>query len=206
MTSTVVKNTSMLAYSSTADIMFERITSQNSHLLEEFFKNCNTSDRYREESFEGILEQVRLDNTFSIYASVKDGVVTSAIIMMELPMQKAQVLDLYLTRKNVSIRESQLGELVEHAVLEGEKKNIYRVISMVTEDYYKKLKALERANKIFLWKQRYDCVVDEIIDPLHFSKYGIIYNYITKQALRKDRVFITHYHLKPEFRYASKTN
>lgn len=186
--------------------MFERITSKNYHLLDEFFKNCNTSDRYREESFDGIIEQVKLDNTFYIYGNVENEVLTSAIIMLDLPMQKAQILDLYLTRRGVNIHDSKLGSLVEYAILEGEKKNIFRVISMVTEEYYQKLKALEKSNKVFLWKQRYDCVVDETIEPFHFSKYGIIYSYITKQALRKDLIYITHYHLKPEYRYVSKTN
>lgn len=186
--------------------MFEKITSKNYDLLEDFFKHSNTSDRYREESFEGIIEQIRLDNLLSIYGNVENNILTSAVIMIELPMQKAQILDLYLTRKGVNLNDSKLGSLVGYAIEQGEQKNIFRVISMVTESYYKKLKALEKGNKVFLWKQRYDCIVDEIIPPMHFSKYGVTYNYITKQALRKDTIYITHYHLKPEYRYVNQAN
>lgn len=179
-----------------------KIDSKNVDLIIEFFQNCKTSDRYRPETFEGIIEQVKIDSTFySVYANVSDGKVTSAVMMMpSIPIQKIQVLDLYFTRKGLNLEESKLGELVGHAIHLGETSGIYRVMSMVTEEYYRRLKVLEDSNRVFTWKKRYDCVVDEVLEPNHFSKYGIIFNAITKHALRKDRIFITHYLLKPEYR------
>jgi hypothetical protein len=169
--------------------------------LEEFFLNCNTSDDYRgNNSYDDIFFLLEKEPNYRAfgYFNEHDEILSIACVR-ELEVQKLQLLDIIFSKKGIPINLNGVGKATDAAVEFGERKGIFRFYTFLTDSMLSTVDVLKKENKIFTWRQRYDTVVDEIIDVENFSNYGIHWNFIMNGYLRKQKRNVRHHHLKPEF-------
>jgi hypothetical protein len=168
--------------------------------LAQFFKNANTSDDHRNDSFDMILSILKIDEYYRAYANFQDNEIVSACFMRELTDQKAQVMDLLVSRKRVPINKNKAGDVMDYAVIQGEQRGIYRFYTCITEDMLDTVDTLKKNNSVFKWRERYNTYVDEIIDRQCFSRYHTHWHHIMNDTLRLQKKFVRHHILKPEYR------
>jgi hypothetical protein len=178
---------------------FKRLEKSEIELLTEFFSCCNTSEDHRYDSFEKIIYYLQTDDFYNAYINIEDDVILSVVFMRDLTEQKSRVLDLILTRKNVSIYQNKVGKLVDYAVKEGEQRGYFRFYTVLTEDMKDTVDELMKKDLVFPWRKRYDTYVDEIIEPYHMSLNYLHWGYLMNTTLRAQRKLIRHHHLKPEY-------
>ena len=179
---------------------FEKLKKSDVDLLLEFFSHCNTSDDHRPDSFEKIIYYLQTVDSYNAYVNIENGKILSAAFMRDLIEQKSRVLDLILTRKDISIYRNKVGKLVDYAVAEGEQRGYFRFYTVLTEGMKDTVDALMKKDLVFPWRKRYDTYVDEIIEPFNLSTYYLHWTYIMNSTLRNHRKVIRHHHLKPEYR------
>lgn len=168
------------------------------YLLDEFFDNCVVSDDHRTDSFEKIKQRLRSDCYYRCFVNIEEDIIVSVCFMKELLEQKAQVLDLILARKGVSIFKNRVGDVVDYALVFGENKGIYRFYTCLSEDMLDTVDQLKKKNLIFKWRERYDTYLDEIIPLEHFTSYHLHWNHLMNSTVRKKDKFIRHHHLKDQ--------
>lgn len=180
--------------------MIRQITKSDFKSLEVFFSNAVTSDDHRPDTFSKVPYFIETDELYRGFAKFNsNGEIISACFMRELIEQKSQVLDFIVSHKNVSIREHKVGEVVDAAIRFGEQKDIFRFYTFLTDDMLNTVDNLKKKNLIFTWRERYDTYIDEVIEPLHFTKYYLHWNYLMNTTVRKHRKIVRHHHLKPEY-------
>lgn len=178
---------------------FEKLEKSDVGSLKEFFSHCNTSDDHRSDSFEKIVYYLQTVDSYNAYVNIENGKILSAAFMRDLNEQKSRVLDLILTRKDISIYRNKVGKLVDYAVAEGERRGYFRFYTVLTEDMKDTVDALMEKDLVFPWRKRYDTYVDEIIEPLHLSVFYLHWNYLMNSTLRFHRKIVRHHHLKPDY-------
>lgn len=184
--------------------MIRQITDKDYSLLETFFVNSNFSDDHRSDTSEMVLKYLKTNVYYRGFANFVDNEIVSVCFMRELTLQKTQILDFIATKKGVSIRKNQVGEVVDYAIRFGEDKGIFRFYTFLTEEMLDTVDVLKKKNLVFTWRERYDTYVDEVLEPQHLSTFYLHWTYIMNSTLRHQRKIIRHHHLKPE--YYSKIN
>lgn len=177
----------------------KQLISEDFFQLEDFFTNATTSDDHRLDSFTRIKYALLNDCYYRCFVNEIDGNIVSACFMKELVEQKAQVLDLILARKGVSIFKNRVGDVVDYAIRFGEEKGIYRFYTCLSEDMLDTVDQLKTKNLVFKWRERYDTYLDEIIHPEHFSSYYIHWYHVMNNTIRKKAKFVRHHHLRSEY-------
>lgn len=177
--------------------MIRQIAQSDFEKLENFFKESNFSDDHRFDTSRMVLLYLKTDPYYRGFANFIDNEIVGVCFMRELTIQKAQVLDFIATRKGISIRKNQIGEVVDYAIKFGEFKGIYRFYTFLTEEMLDTVDVLKKKNLIFTWRERYDTYIDEIVEPQHLSTFYLHWTYIMNSTLRKHRKIIRHHHLKP---------
>jgi len=168
-------------------------------MLKEFFENAVTSDDHRSDSFDYIQNYLKTDEYYRGFANIEANKILSVCFMREIIEQKVQILDIIISRKNVSIFKNKVGEVVDYAIRFGEKKGIYRFYTCLTDDMLNTVDVLKKKNLIFTWRERYDTYIDEKIEAKCFTKYYLHWIYSMNSTIRKQRKIIRHHHLKPEY-------
>lgn len=179
---------------------FKKLEKSDLNLLIDFFPHCNTSNDHRSDSFEKIIYYLRTVDSYNAYVNIENGIVLSGAFMRDLIEQKSRVLDLILTRKDVSIYQNKVGKLVDYAVAEGEQRGYFRFYTVLTEDMKDTVDTLMKKDLVFPWRRRYDTYIDEIIEPKHMSLNHLHWIYLMNTTLRSQKKLIRHHHLKPEYR------
>lgn len=185
--------------------MIRQISFNDYDTLVDFFDQANISNDHRIDTFDIALQFLKTDEYYRGFANFLDGKIVSACFMRELTIQKAQVLDFIVTRRECSIRKNLIGEVVDCAIRFGERKGIHRFYTFLTEEMLDTVDSLKKKNLIFKWRERYDTYIDEIVEPRHLSKYYLHWTYIMNSTLRSHRKIIRHHHLKSEYYYNSNS-
>lgn len=168
--------------------------------LTEFFENANTSDNHRSDSFDAILSILKADEYYRAYANFHDDKIVSACFMRQLHDQKAQVMDLLVSRRNISLSKNKAGDVMDFAIIEGEKRDIFRFYTCITENMLDTVDTLKKTNTIFKWRERYNTYIDEVIDSQCFSRYHTHWHYIMNDTLRTQKKYVRHHILKQQYR------
>lgn len=177
----------------------KQITSDDLEMLDDFFLDAVTSEDHRSDSSANIKFLLESDQYYRGFANIENGRILSVCFMRELIEQKAQILDIIIARKNVSILKNKVGEVVDYAIRFGESKGIFRFYTCLTDDMLNTVDVLKKKNLVFTWRERYDTYADERIEPMCFTKYYLHWLYIMNSTLRTQRKIIRHHHLKQEY-------
>jgi hypothetical protein len=177
-----------------------KITIEDIDPLERFFQLANTSDDHRPDTFSMVSHFIETDDYYLGYANFVDDEILSACFIRELIEQKVRVLDFIVTKKNTSIRNNLVNQVLDHALIEGERRGFFRFYTCITEDMLETVDYLKKKNAVFSWRSRYDTYLDEVIPSQCFSTYYIHWNYIMNNTLRHQSKCIRHHLLKSEYR------
>jgi hypothetical protein len=165
-------------------------------MIADFISNAKPTEQIL--NADKIFEKIISNNNYGGFAVIEDGKIINVLFFRIIRNIKAAVLDIIWIRDGYSFIDSY-GPEIYNKFLE------YLTDNQIWNYYtFSEKRNSEKFEKVFARlvekRKKYDCYIDEIIPPNHFSKHYLHFWTMMNGTLRPYETAVRQYVLKQEYR------